>query len=410
MEVWFLPVITAISLTVCVFIACIVFFCRRASQSSKKINTVVRNWSTSVEDSKQHILREQMLDRFIIFGLNISSLFWSSEHSLVHTDRALVYIRRGLNILAVLVGVFAFGIADVIFLNWGCYPSSTSLDDYNQGLCWNPKSTIARNKNSIEIIASYNSMDTWILVTNLIFGTAVFLSFSIHAYLMYGFVDKVRYGVEGNYTGTIDFITSHDDDILGDKNTGQKIKNYVWYLFHSHVNDKSNDHTVFTPHEINLHRLSILFFDPVSIVFGLPHIIMARSDLAIANFCNLIGIAATWQLYFNWAIPRYNEVCCYYDESTRSGLWGKCDDPRAKISNDPFRIECSALNIEQIILISVGVTQVVLVLVLWLYSVILFYYIISKHTTDLINRLKKGALEAEASIADSTAKHPPPDY
>ena len=408
MEPWFIPTITALALAFCVFVGFAIFVCRRAK--AKHVGTKVheRPWGSTVEETTLHLTREQMLDRFILFSLNLSSLLWSSEHSIVHTDRALVYFRRGLNILAIFIGLFTFGIADVIYDNWSCY-STSSIDDYNQGLCSNPNSEINRGKNIFEIVGSYHAMSTWIWVSNAVFGGVLFLSLLIHAYLAYNFVDRVRYGVEGSYTGMIDMIDDHKHLNKDEKETAL-LKKSAWHMFHSHVNNEDGKAQAFVPHEINLHRLGILFFDPFSILFGFPHIVLSRSDLAIANMLLIWCLVGTWNLYFHWALPRYNETCCHYDDATRAGHAGLCNNPDDPISFDPFRLSCNGYNLELTIILFTAVAELGLIVLFWLYSTILYQFIVTKSTRPVLASLKQVASTRADLINKSAERDPPPPY
>lgn len=409
MQPWLIPTITAISLAFCVFVGFVVFLCRRAKASHSDIQPNKRAWGSTIEDTTNHLGNEKTIERFILFMLNLSSILWSSEHSIVHTDRSLVYFRRGLNILAIFVGFFALGIADVIYLNWSCYSEDLSIDDYNDGLCSDPSSKINTDKNIVDVIESYHTMSTWIWVSNAIFGIAIFLSLSIHAYLAFNFVDRVRYGIEGSYTGMVDFVDQHkhlnkseDETVL--------LKKCAWHLFKTHMSSSDGQSQRFTPHELNLHRLGILFFDPFAILFGFPHIILSRSDLAIANFFLILSMTGTWNLYFYWAVPRYNETCCYYDHTTSSGAAGHCNNPADPITHDPFRLDCNGLNLEMTIILVAGLVQFLIVFIFWLYSTILFQFIVSKKTAPYLAGLKQGAKNSKDVIEESAKNDPPPPY
>lgn len=409
MEPWFIPTITALSLAFCVFVAFCVFLYQRAKAKHAGTENLKRPWGSTLEETTLHLTKEQMLDRFILFSLNLTSLLWSSEHSIVHTDRALVNFRRGLNILAIFIGLFTFGIADVIYLNWSCYSSSSSIDDYNQGLCSNPNSEINQGENIFEIVGSYHAMSTWIWVSNAIFGGALFLSLLIHAYLAFNFVDRVRYGVEGSYTGMIDMIDDHKHLNKSEEET-TLLKQSAWHLFHSHVNKEDDQSQAFVPHEINLHRLGILFFDPFAILFGFPHIVLSRSDLAIANMFLIWCMIGTWNLYFHWALPRYHETCCHYDDATRAGHAGLCNNPNDPIAFDPFRLSCNGYNLELTIIIWTGVAELGTIVLFWLYSTILFQFIVSKNTRSTLLGLKQVATTRTDLIKSSTEENPPPPY
>lgn len=350
-----------------------------------------------------------MLDRFILFAFNLTSLLWSSEHNLIHTDRSLVYFRRGLNIVTLFLGLFAIGIADVIYLNWGCYAAHTNIEDYSKGLCWNLTSSIAQGKTVIEEIKSYRGVDRWIWISNALFAGALFLSLSIHAYLSYKFVDRVRYGMEGSYTGVVDAVDSHGHLITDAEN----VKKYTWRIFNQHRDkhmDGSIDVRAFTPHDINLHRMGHLFFDPFAMLFGFPHIVLSRSDLAILNFFNIITMGLTWTLYTGWAIPRYDRTCCHYDISTRSGHAGACNDPSARIYHDPFRLKCDFYSYELQIILFFGIAQIILMFLLWLYSTVLFHYIVYKSTRKTIMSLQQSANAVRSETDRHTKAVPPPAY
>lgn len=412
MEPWFLPAVSAGAVAIAVVIGFIIYLCRRAARANGKTETIARKWSASIDETKDHLLvKEQMLDRFILFSLNFTSILWSSEHSLIHTDRGLVFFRRGLNIFAVLIGLFSLGIADVIYSNWYCYPSTTSIDDYNKGLCSNFSAPINQKKDVVEMAESYRGMSTWIWVCNALFIGAVSLSLAIHAYLSYNFVDRVRYGIEGSYTGTIDAINDYEETV--GKDAANKMKKYVWMAHHRHTN--GNDEVAaskgnFTTHDINLHRLGILFFDPFSILFGFPHIVLSRSDLAITNFVNIIVMIGTWNLYFQWGLPRWKRTCCYYDSSTSSGSAGHCDDPHSSIYHDPFRLSCTGMNLELTIIMCFGLAQLIITVVLWLYSTALYHYIVYESLKNTLKKLNNVAEISEPAIINHHKKFPMPPY
>lgn len=406
MEPWFIPAVSAGGAAVAVIIVYVVVFYRRATALVPANIRVPQAWSSSVGETTNHVMRDQMLDRFILFSLNLTSILWSMEHSIVHTDRALVYFRRCLNIVAVFTGLFAIGIADELYLNWGCYESDRNLNELDQGLCSDSSSPIRGNATGlVGDILIYRKPDTWIWISNAVFAGCVVLSLAIHAYLSYNFADRVRHGLEGNYTGTIDAINQHQSC---DADKVARLKKYTWTAFHTHINN--NTSTVFSPHEINLHRVTELFLDPFAIVFGFPLIVLARSDLAIANFINLLAMHATWVLYFEWAMPRYEASCCYYDEATQNGNGGACDDPTAPIANDPFRLSCSGLNIELTVILSIGLFQILLMLVFWLYGVILYNFIVYKTMAKTLQVLDQAAKDTSESIDVHHSKYPPPVY
>lgn len=389
MEPWVLPTIVAGSIVGCISIWFIFFMYNRAfklAPKNKPIPPPKKRWGYSVDDTSSHLMSETVLSRFILFGLNLTSLLWSTEHNLIHTNRHLVYIRRGLNIIAVFTGLFAIGIADVIYVNWFCYAENTSIDDYNEGLCWNSSATINKNETKIEIITSYHEMSKWIWISNAIFAGSIFLSMAIHAYLMYFFVYYIRFGIEGIYTGIIECIDDHTH-VFQDIEEKLNLKKYIRWALHSHIEGNSKES--FLTHGFNLHRLTILFFDPIAILGGFVHIILGRSDLAIFSMLNSLLMVGTWFLYYSWAIPRYEETCCYYDDTTRMGSAGLCNDPFSSLAHDPFRKECTGYNFELVLIISFGILQIVIGIVMWLYSVILFQYIILKGNSSNLQALKE---------------------
>jgi len=406
MEPWFIPAVSAGGVALLIVVGYVVLFYRRATALVPASMRVAQAWSSSVTETTNHVLRDQMLDRFILFSLNLTAILWSMEHSIVHTDRALVYFRRCLNVVALFAGLFALGIADELYLNWGCYPPNTGINDLDRGLCSDRSSPIQNNAGLLGEILAYRRPDTWIWVSNAVFAGCVVLSLAIHAYLSYNFVGRVRYGLEGSYTGTIDVINQHSGQC--DPAKVARLKKYTWTAFHTHLNSNSN--TVFSPHEINLHRMTELFLDPFAIVFGFPLIVLSRSDLAIANFANLIAMHVTWILYDRWAIPRWEATCCYYDEATRNGNGGECNNPNAPIANDPFRLSCSGLNLELTILLCIGLFQILLMLMFWLYGVMLYNFIVYKSTSKTLQILDQAAQDTAPSIEAHHLKYPPPSY
>ena len=405
MQPWAIPALSAGIVFIIVIIGFIVFFARRAGQL-EKIKKTATAWSSSVGETSKHILRDQALDRCIILCLNLSSLFWSIEHNLTHTDRHLVYFRRALNILAIFIGLFTIGIADVIFLNWGCYPATTSIDDYNKGLCDDSSSPIRNEQGQIDTLTSFANMKSWIWISNAVFAGSIILSLAIHAYLSYNFKKNLVFGMEGNYTGTIDTINQYKETFSPDQIND--LKKYTWTAFHSHITSKAGGS--FTPHEIHLHRITELFFDPFAILFGFPAIIIARSDVAIANFLNVLLMPITWWLYTSWALPRWEETCCYYDDATHSGSAGECNNPTSPVYHDPFRLSCTGLNTELTIILCIGLGQLVLSFIFWLYSTILYNYIVMKSTKQMLVSLHQVATEKKLEVSTHHAEYPPPAY
>ena len=406
MEPWAIPVISACIVFGLVIVGYIVFFARRAGHASPTIKKTAASWSSSVGETTKHLLRDQALDRCIILCLNFTSLFWSFEHNLIHTDRHLVYFRRALNILAIFIGLFTVGIADVIFLNWGCYPSTTPIDDYNQGLCDDSSSPIRTSPNQVDTLMSFANMSSWIWISNAVFAGSIVVSLAIHAYLSYNFKKNLQTGAEGNYTGTIDTINQHKNTFTAEQS--DTLKKYIWTAFHSHVTSGTNES--FAPHEIHLHRITELFFDPVAIFLGFPAIIIARSDVAIANFFNILLMPVTWALYTNWAIPRWEKTCCYYDDATSSGGAGDCNDSSSPIYHDPFRLSCKGLNTELTVILCIGLGQLALSFIFWLYSVILYNFIVMGNTKKLLTSLHQVANEKKLEVLNHHAEYPPPAY
>lgn len=399
MQPWVLPTVIAVVVGALLLLGLLIFFCRRAAEMAGPRTT--RRWGSNIHETTQHLLRDQALDRFVLFMLNFTSLCWNLEHNIIHTDRGLVLLRRGLNILSVFLGLFAIGVVDELWLNWCCYPDNTSLEDLKEGLCRNDNSTI---HNSTNVKLSCTSMETWEWIVNLCFIGSVFLSLAIHIYLSYNFTHNVRSGVEGSYTGTIDAINSHQASFPPEAISRMKKFTHFSFMHHSPSNG------TFTPHEINLHRLVTLFFDPFAILFGLPQIVLSRSDLALANMANLAAMVGTWLLYSEWAVPRWEKTCCYYDASTRSGSFGACNDPTAQIAKDPFREPCSGLSLEMIIIASFGVAEVAVSIGIWLYSVVLFEYILHNQTIATLKKLHVVALTHSEDTDKFHLFHPPPPY
>jgi len=390
MDPWVWPTVSASIVVFLVVVGFAIYVCRRIVNGA---TPMALKWSSSVNDTGLLMLQEQMLDRFILFQLNFGSLVWSSEHNITHCHRFLVYVRRGLNILAVILGVFAIDVVNRIWRNWCCYPVSATVDDLVLGTCWNKSAPIVSSEGWHPCL----TMDTWEWASNVAFLLCIVLSLGLHGYLSFRFVHDVRFGLEGNYTGFQDAI----------KGKSQRLKDYVWMCFDHHTDQKKNN--PFSPHEIHLHRLSHLLVDPFSIIFGFPHIVLSRSDLAIANFINLATMVGTWMLYFQWAVPLFQEECCYYDASTRTGRFGKCNDPHSAVSRDPFRADCSVgSSLSMKLLGGLGIIQILLTIGLWLYSLILFHYLlhkISKHSMQKLEELAEQN-EKQSKVWLSRSKMP----
>lgn len=401
MQAWVFPAAGAGILALVILIVLAVFFCRRAIADRAKKEKGASKDKLSPLETGNLLLKQQALDRFVLFQLNFFSLAWSSEHSITHTHRDLVYLRRFLNVLAVFLGLFAIGFADVIWQNWCCYPSGLSYTDYVNGTCSNPSASVFNMPGTV----SCNQMAGWEWASNVAFVGCVFLSLLIHMYLSYHFVHDVKFGLDGNYTGIIDAIDDHG--LPPEK--AKRLKEYTWMSFDHHTNIQDNT-TSFSPHEINLHRLGHLLLDPFAIFFGYPHIVMSRSDLAVANFCSLFIMFGTFSALVGWAQPDWNGRCCYYDENTRTGASGRCDDSTAPIGSDPFRLKCALLSWEMAILLGIFLLALMISFGLWLYTFILFHYILRKSSATVLEKLDTLAV-ADAQInAAWLAKSPAPRF
>ena len=410
MQAWVFPAAGAAVIALVVLIVLAVFFCRRAIAERASKKSDVSNDRLSPLETGNLLLKEQALDRFVLFQLNFLSLAWSCEHSITHRHRDLVYLRRFINILAVFLGLFAVGFADVIWQNWCCYPSGYKYTDYNNGTCSDPMSPINNpslypGTNPVPGVVSCTQIAGWEWVSNAAFVGCIFLSLVLHMYLSYRFIHDVRFGLEGNYTGIIDAIEDH---ALNPEKT-KRLKEYTWMSFDHHANVQKNT-TSFSPHEINLHRLGHLMLDPFAIFFGYPHIVMSRSDLAIANFCNIFVFIVAAIVLGSWAQPNWQGRCCYYDENTRSGAYGRCDDPHAPINSDPFRLKCGLLSWQMTVLLGIMCLNLLISFGLWLYTFILFHYILRKSNAAVLAKLDAMAKTDSHLKRRWLKKSPPPPY
>lgn len=248
-------------------------------------------------------------------------------------------------------------------------------------------------------------MAGWEWVSNAAFVGCIFLSLVIHMYLSFHFIHDVRYGLEGNYTGIIDAI---DDHALNPAKT-KRLKEYTWMSFDHHANVQKNT-TAFSPHEINLHRLGHLMLDPFAVFFGFPHIVMSRTDLAVANFCTMAVFFASVALFASWAEPDWLGRCCYYDANTESGAYGRCDDSSAPINADPFRQGCSLMSWEMLIIVGVMLLSLLVSFGLWVYTFILFHYILRKSSTAVLEKLDTLAMADSHLGIKWLSKSPPPSF
>ena len=378
MQAWILPAAGAGILALVIVIVLAFFFCRRALALRESAKTPADQDFNNPLDTANLLLKEQALDRFVLFQLNLFSLLWSSEHSITHTHRNLVYFRRFLNVLCVFLGLFAIGIADAIWLDWCCYPPGTSFMFYNYGTCSNPNAPVW----NLPLHTDCTTMGGWIWISNVAFVSAVFLSMLIHMYLSYRFVHDVRTGLDGNYIGILDTI---DDHGMSPERT-KRLKDYTWMSFDHHANVQKNV-SGFSPHEINLHRLGRLLIDPFAILFGYPHIVMSRSDLAVANFASLMVLFITCVVFGTYSSPKWSATCCYYDSNTESGKFGTCDDANAPISLDPFRLSCGLLSVEMAFLLLLIGTCLLVSFGLWFYTFVMFHYILTKSRTTVMDKL-----------------------
>ena len=114
MQIWVVSVIGAGIGVLLVVIVLAVFFCHR----QEGVNGV--KWSFGISDTEILLRSESVLDRFILFGINLLSLAWNTEHNIVHSNRAVVYFRRFINISAVLLFLFTIDLMDIIWANWCC--------------------------------------------------------------------------------------------------------------------------------------------------------------------------------------------------------------------------------------------------------------------------------------------------
>ena len=224
---------------------------------------------------------------------------------------------------------------------------------------------------------------------------------------MYFFVYYIRFGIEGIYTGIIECIDDHTH-VFQDIEEKLNLKKYIRWALHSHIEGNSKES--FLTHGFNLHRLTILFFDPFAILGGFVHIILGRSDLAIFSMLNSLLMVGTWFLYYRWAIPRYEETCCFYDETTRTGIAGLCNDPLSSLAHDPFRKECTGYNLELVLIISFGILQIVIGIIMWLYSVILFQYIIIKGNSNNLQALKEKSKAVKTRLTAYHEENLPDKY
>jgi hypothetical protein len=399
MQAWVLPAAGAGAIALVILIVLAVFFCRRAI-AERALREKDDGKTLSPLETGNLLLKEQALDRFVLFQLNLFSLAWSSEHSITHTHRDLVYFRRFVNILCVFLGLFAIGFADVIWQNWCCYPSSVSYADYSEGTC-----DAAFAGTNVTGFTPCSQMGGWIWFSNALFVGGVAISLLIHMYLSYNFVHDVRYGLDGNYTGIIDAIDDHGLE----KEKNARLKKYTWMSFDHHTNVQKNTAS-FAPHEINLHRLGHLLIDPFAIIFGYPHIVMSRSDLAVANFGALATMLASLIALIAWAQPDWEGRCCYYDDNTRSGRYGLCSDSSAAISADPFRLKCSVLSWEMAILVGIFCIALLVSFGLWMYTFVLFHYILRKSSVAVLDKLDTLAMADDHLGTAWLAKSPAPAF
>ena len=395
MQGWIIATVCAGGGLLVVVIVLMVYLCRRIME---KRGTTSTTWP-SVEETSAFLATENVLERFILFQLNFFSLTWSLEHDITHTRRFIVSCRRFLNIGIVFLGLFAIDIVDVIWRNWCCYPVGTSLNNLNQGTCDNENAAVQ------QIASPCDSMDSWMWNVNVAFVASIVLSLGLHVYLSYNFVTDVRTGLEGNYVGLVDVLDSHSD--ICTPAQIKRFKKYTWWTFEHHRSLGRN--SSFVPREIHLKRLSILFLDPFAIFFGYPHIVMARSDLAIANFFLIAVFTGMGSLYFLWAKPIFDQTCCFY-EGIADGSFGYCDDLSASIVHDPFRLPCHGQSITMIVLIVIMIACVLIIFGLWFYSFLIFHYLVHRNTVPYIQKLSQVSYEHRKQANAWFEKSPPPDY
>lgn len=396
MQGWIIAAICVGGGLVVVVIVLMVYLCRHIME---RRGTTKTSWP-SVEESAAFLATENVLERFILFQLNFFSLIWSVEHDITHTRRLVVAFRRFLNIAIVFLGLFAIDVVDVIWSNWCCYPAGTSMNNLNQGTCSFDNSVIRQTT-----ALPCDTMDAWMWNVNVVFVGSILLSLLLHGYLSYNFISDVRTGLEGNFVGLVDMLDTQS--AIYTPAEIKRFKRYTWWTFENHrsLSRKGS----FVPKEVHLKRMGILFLDPFAIFFGYPHIVMARSDLAIANFFLISVFSGLASLYWVWALPLYNQTCCFYHGNS-DGTFGFCDDPMASIVHDPFRIPCSGQSIEMIVLIVLMVACILSIFGLWFYSYLVFHYLVHRNTVPYVQEINHVSEKYEVPANNWHDLSPAPPY
>lgn len=397
---WLIPAISAGCGVFLLIVAFAIFFCRKEKSKKKAWH----DFNFPLGDTLQFLQQENIVARFIIFQLNFSSLCWSSEFSITKQHRRLVMARRCLNLLVIFLGIFTVDIVDAIWKNWCCYPPSTDIEGYGLGVCWDSGSPIRRDPTT-SYPCSLTTMETWEWVFNALFVGSLFTSLGIHAYLSYHFVDDIKSSLHPNYEALLSVLDMHSHRF--DPAHHEDMKGLVWMQWNN-LKAKAN----FAPHQVYLHRISHLFIDPFAIFFGFPHILLARSDLAILNFCNIWMFVGTWLLYTLYAVPSWLETCCYYDSATSSGRFGLCNDPASAIYDDPYRQSCTTSTYTWVMqfLLWFGVAQIACIISLWVYITVLFHHLLNLCIKPIVDAIAVHAKnpKIQADIRTHQEKVPVP--
>ena len=397
MQIWVVSVIGAGIGVLLVVIVLAVFFCHR----QEGVNGV--KWSFGISDTEILLRSESVLDRFILFGINLLSLAWNTEHNIVHSNRAVVYFRRFINISAVLLFLFTIDLMDIIWANWCCYPNPNPTT-VTLGTCSNPAAAI-RNASFYQECTRPTG---WLWAANVAFVLTIVASVLLQLYLWKHFVHDVKHELEGQYTGLIDMV---NNTTALPKEEAKYIKWYIWMTMHQHrkKNVKTNE---FNFPSVNLQRCSHLFMDVFAILSGIPHIILSRTDLAILQMINVVFMIGTLVAYQD-ASNTWANTCGYYDSETSSGRFGVCTNATSIIARDPNRLSCAGTySSEMKFLIWFFVIELVGMLLMWLYTYTVFHHLLHDQNKSMINNLHKIIKDEKRKIQISAyiALHPHPVY